>query len=94
MTTNRPAYEIPAHVLYRQVDGQMVLLDLDQEQYFGLDEIGAEMVQRLTEGSVDEAIDALLSSYEVGEEQLREDLDALVASLLEAGLLAPVGDPG
>lgn len=94
MTTNRGAFEIPAHVLYRPVEGQMVLLDLDREQYFGLDEIGADMVQRLTEGSVDEAIAGLLATYDVGADQLREDLDALVAELVAAGLLVPAGAPG
>jgi len=94
VTTSSAAFEIPANVLYREVDGQLVLLDLDREEYFGLDEIGAEMVRYVTATSVDEAITALDADYEVGADVLRADLDALVASLLAAGLLERVEGTG
>lgn len=88
---DRAAYEVPPHVLHRRVDEQMVLLDLDSEQYFGLDEVGADMVARLLAGSVDTTIEGMLADWEVDRETLRRDLDALVASLVDAGLLRPVG---
>lgn len=94
MSESAAAFQIPPHVLYREVDGEMVLLDLDREQYFGLDAIGADMVQRLTAMSVDETVEVLVAEYDVGPDQLRQDLDHLVASLVDAGLLAPVGAPG
>lgn len=94
MSTSLPAFEIPADVLYREVDGQLVLLDLGREQYFGLDEIGAQMIRCITSMSLDDAITALGSDYAVDPEVLRADVEELVASLLEAGLLERVEDRG
>lgn len=88
--TGEPAFEIPAQVLYREVDGQMVLLDLASEQYFGLDEVGADMVTRLTRQPFDEALSSLIADYEVEPETLHRDLDELVESLVGAGLLERV----
>lgn len=92
--TDGPAYEIPAAVLYRDVDGEMVLLNVETEQYFGLDEVGADIVTRLTEQSLDEALASLIDDYEVDPEVLRRDIDDLVANLVEAGLLEHVDGTG
>ena len=87
MTVSGPEYQIPPNVLFREVDGQLVLLNLETEQYFGLDEIGADMIRRITETTMDDAIAALTSSYDVDPDRLRADLRELVDSLLEAELL-------
>lgn len=92
MKAGRPAFEIPAHVLYREVDGQMVLLDVEREEYFGLNEVGAEIVAGVTAGPLDDALGAVLGRYEVDEAVLRRDAEELLESLLGAGLLLPA-DP-
>jgi hypothetical protein len=92
MTDGQPSFEIPAQVLHREVDGQMVLLDLATEQYFGLDEIGADIVGRLTRLPYDEAIVALTADYEVDPDTLRRDVSELVESLIGAGLLERARD--
>ena len=91
MGTNGPDYLIPAQVYHRDVDGQMVLLNLDTEQYYGLDAVGSNIITRLTEVPWDEAIQALLADYEVDPAVLNDDIDALVAALLDAGLLERAG---
>ncbi len=65
----------------------MVLLDLETEQYFGLDDVGTDIVTRITEKPVAVALDELTAAYDVDREALRTDVDDLVASLLGAGLL-------
>lgn len=89
-----PSFRIPDQVLNREVDGQMVLLDLDSEQYFGLDEVGAVMVHHLTTEPFDTAIGSLEAAFDVDPARLRADLDDLVATLLDAGLLVRVGGAG
>lgn len=84
------AFRIPSHVLYREVDGQMVLLDVEREEYFGLNEVGADIVTEVTSGTVDAALTTLAGRYEVDPAVLRADTEALLAELLAAGLLAPV----
>ena len=82
-----PAFAFPEGVVAREVDGEMVLLNLRSEQYYSLDRVGADMVTRLTRESLDGALAALRRDYEVDGDVLKEDLDQLVADLVEAGLL-------
>lgn len=94
MTTDTPTFQIPLHVLHREVDGEMVLLNLETESYFGLDPIGADIVARVTELPLDAALEALIATYAVEPEVLRRDVGDLVASLLDAGLIERAEDPG
>jgi hypothetical protein len=89
-STGEPAFEIPGRVLHREVDGQMVLLDLASEEYFGLNEVGADIVSRVTRQPYDEAIAALTADYEVDPDTLHRDVRELVDSLVGAGLLERV----
>ena len=85
--SDRPSFAIPEGVLARQVDDEMVLLDLESEQYYGLDRVGADIVTRLTREPERDAFAALRRDYEVDEATLRTDVDRLVAELLDARLL-------
>ena len=89
-----PSYVMPSQVLRSDVDGQMVLLDLASETYFGLDEVGAHMVTLLLEQPFDDAVANLLDIYDGDPLVLRRDLDALVERLVSAGLLERAGDRG
>ena len=82
-----PAFAYPDGVLAREVDGEMVLLNLSSEQYYSLDRVGADIVTRLTRDPMDEAITALCRDYDVDADELKEDVDSLVEELVEAGLL-------
>jgi hypothetical protein len=75
-------------VLFRDVDGEAVILNLDTEIYFGLNDSGTSMWLALTEsGSVGEAIQRLLREFEVDEADLRADVAELVAKLQAKGLV-------
>lgn len=88
--TGTPSYAFPEGVLAREVSGEMVLLNLKSEQYYGLDAVGAEMVKRLTRESVETAVADLCRMYEVNSDALRTDLDALIQELMQEGLLERV----
>ena len=78
----------PAHVLVRLLDQESVLLNLETEQYFGLDETGTRMWQLVTTSpNIDVAYEALLVEYDVQPEMLRENLTELLGHLVEHGLL-------
>jgi hypothetical protein len=69
-------------------DGESVLLNLDTEHYFGLNDSGSRMWEVLTsEPSIEAAYAALLAEYEVEPESLREDLVAFVDDLVEHQLV-------
>ena len=75
-------------VLFRELDDEGVLLDLETEQYYTLDDIGVRMWQLLHENKDMEVVVAtLLEEYDVDEATLRQDLAELIARLSEAGLI-------
>ncbi|HEX8765734.1 MAG TPA: PqqD family protein [Candidatus Acidoferrum sp.] len=78
----------PTHVLVRLLDQESVLLNLETEQYFGLDETGTRMWQLVTTSpNIDAAYEALLAEYDVQPEMLRENLTELLGHLIDHGLL-------
>ena len=65
-----------------------MLLNLDSERYYGLDDVGTRMLSVLTSSdSVQSAWLQLVDEYDVDREVLREDLVTLVERLLEQGLV-------
>ena len=75
-------------VLFRDVGGEAVLLNLDSETYFGLDAVGTRMWQVLTTSpSLAAAHATLLTEYTVTPELLEHDLIELVDRLVAHGLL-------
>jgi len=88
MLTFNERASAPAHVLVRILDQESVLLNLQTEQYFGLDKTGTRMWQLLTSSSnIDAAYKELLTEYDVQPELLRENLTELLGHLVEHGLL-------
>ena len=79
---------VPEAVVSRELDGEMVLLNLDTGIYFGLDAVGTDMWRALQSGcTLGEATDALHLQYDVDAAILREDLLRLVDQLQAKGLL-------
>lgn len=84
------ALGVPDHVLMRELEGEGILLDLETETYFGLDEVGTRMWAELVANpSVEEACRVLQEEFDVEPSVLRRDLERLVAELVETGLLEP-----
>jgi hypothetical protein len=78
----------PTHVMVRYLDRESVLLNLETEQYFGLDETGTRMWQLVTASpNIDAAYQELLEEFDVEPELLRANLVELLGRLVESGLL-------
>jgi hypothetical protein len=79
---------VPPDVLMSNLDGESVLLNLQTETYFGLDEVGTRMWDALTGAeSIQAAFDALAGEYDVEPAELRRDLADLLDKLTDQGLL-------
>ncbi len=75
-------------VISQEVSGETVLLDLQSENYFGLDEVGTRIWQLIKETNDLQAIfETLLAEYDVSEERLRQDLDTLLGEISGLGLV-------
>jgi hypothetical protein len=79
---------VPAHVLVRILDRESVLLNLETERYFGLDETGTRMWQLVSASQdIEAAYQELLAEFDVEPELLRTNLTDLLGQLVENGLL-------
>jgi len=79
-------------VLFQELQGEAVLLNLDSGIYFGLDPVGTRMWQLIVEReSLAEVAHAIEDEFDVSKERCTADLLALVAKLEGQGLVAVTG---
>ena len=75
-------------VLKRTAGHETVLLDLDSEEFFGLDGVGARVFELFGQPRrLDAVVDTLLGEYDVDRETLTADVTDLVTDLVERKLL-------
>jgi hypothetical protein len=80
---------VSERVVFRDLDGEAVLLDLESGRYFGLDEVGTRVWTLLVEGLDLGAVKAALAQeYDVDVGRLERDILELVDRLAENGLVA------
>ena len=79
---------VPDDVLISHLQEESVILNLDSERYFGLDDVGTRFLSVLTTSeSIGAAYEQLSEEYDVDNDVLRRDLLALVEDLVNKGLL-------
>ena len=75
-------------VISQEVSGETVLLDLESENYFGLDEVGTRIWQLIKEtNDLSSIYNTLLDEYEVSGERLQQDLTVLLSEIEGLGLI-------
>ncbi|HET7875175.1 MAG TPA: PqqD family protein [Methylomirabilota bacterium] len=81
-------------VIFRELDGQLVLLDLATASYFGLNDVGLRFWTLIqADGSLARAFTVLRGEYRVAPKELERDLLRLVDELSERGLVRVVTHP-
>jgi len=81
--------------LHQQLDDETILLHLDTEYYYGLDDIGSRIWQLLKQhGRVDHIVADMLREYDVEEVTLRGDIECLLSEMARAGLIQIALEPG
>ena len=79
---------VPDGVLISHLQEEAVILNLESERYFGLDDVGTRFLTVLTSSdSIENAHQKLVAEYDVDPQILRQDLLALVEKLVDQGLL-------
>lgn len=80
-------------VIFNDLQGEVVLLNLKTGIYFGLDPVGTRAWQLIQEhGRLESIRDAMLQEYEVSAERLEEDLQGLVTGLVNNGLVEVINE--
>ena len=88
MTDLTTRITVPESVLFRDLDGEAVLLETGTGRYYGLNEVGTRMWSLLhLHREIGAVCRALLAEYEVPEDRLREDLERFVETLAARGLV-------
>ncbi len=84
----KASLEIPDHVLFRDLDGEGVLLNLETGEYFGLNRVGTEIWRSLqTMREVGSIHAKLLNDYEVAPQTVWRDLEELISEMSAKGLV-------
>ena len=79
---------VPDHILSKNVRGESVLLNLNNERYVGLDKVGTHMWTVLSGSeSIQKAYETLKDRYDVAADVLRSDLVDFVEKMAGHGLL-------
>jgi len=75
-------------VVSREVEGELVLLDLESATYFGLNHVGSRVWTLVGElGSLRKVCESMEREYAVSREQLERDVLSLARELRDKGLL-------
>jgi hypothetical protein len=79
--------------LSRDLDGEIIILNLCTGTYYGLEHVGARIWGLIQEPrTVAQLRDALVAEYEVSREQCDIDLQRLLQELLRTGLITVEGE--
>ncbi|TRY17023.1 PqqD family protein [Tessaracoccus rhinocerotis] len=75
-------------ITWREIDGDLVILDLRSSTYLTTNASGAVLMKELTdERTDDELVGALVGAYDISETQAESDVRSFVQALRDGGLL-------
>ena len=79
---------LSSDVVFRELDGESVVLDLSSGRYFGLNAVGTRIWQLIGQGdAVDGLIKTVTAEYEADEATIERDVLALLEELETRGLV-------
>ncbi len=79
----------PEALQWREIEGEVVAVDLETSSYLGANESGAVLWRALATGATREELAALLvAEFEIDAEQAARDTDTFIDQLRENDLLA------
>lgn len=82
------ALRVSDDVVFRELDGEAVILNLGSGIYFGLDPVGTRMWQLIEQhGRLDAVLADLRDEYDAPADTLARDLLQLASELMVKGLL-------
>lgn len=81
-------YKISKNVLWRVVDGEVVLADPDNDEYSYLNSTGAEIWQMIAKGNgLDEIVEKLSKEYATPAETIKKDTQTIIKDLVKSKLI-------
>ncbi len=85
-------FKLSADILLQEVANEMVILNLADGQYYGLNEIGARIVQLMSRGEdISSITQNLLGEFDVEQSVLERDIQDLIEKLQQHALIEIAG---
>jgi hypothetical protein len=87
------AFRVSPDAIFRDLEGEAVVLDLGRGHYFGLNAVATRIWQLIEEGALaGRIVSTLAAEYEAAPEVIEADVERLVEALESRGLLVGAGD--
>ena len=84
---------VPDDVIFRELDGEAIILNLATGNYFGLDEIGTRLWALIADsGTLRRAVEIVAAEYDVDRATLEGDVLEQAGGLLDKGLVQVMAD--
>ncbi len=87
-------YELASDVVLQEAGAEALLVKLGDENMFALNATGTEIVRAIADGrSVDDLVVRFADTYAVAQVDVEHDVNALLAALVDRGLLKVSDEP-
>jgi len=85
---NQCAVPNKSEITSKVMDGEAIMINLATGIYYSMDKVGGAIWEGIEkEQSLEQILQAMVTVYEVSEEQARKDLESLVRQLLDENLI-------
>lgn len=75
-------------LVYNEIDGQVVMLNLKKEAYYSLNEVGSVIWTELSDPcTLEDLIKRLIEKYEISASRCSEDIEPFLNELVELGVI-------
>ena len=82
-------FQVRDDVITEEIEDELVILDLEGDVYFSLNEVGRVVWEEAADGKTfEEVVDAVCEQYEVERERAAEDAAAFLGEALDEGLMS------
>jgi len=75
-------------LLFNQIDGEVVMLSIENSEYYGMDKVGSRIWELLEQPmNFKELVNKLMEEYEVSEQQCSQDTLTFIKKLQDKNLI-------
>jgi hypothetical protein len=86
------AFKVPEHVSFVEMTDEAVLLDMEKEVFFGLNDVGTVVWKRMMSGPppvFEDLVQAVEAEFDGTSEQIEADVHRFLGQLQSRGLVQP-----
>ncbi len=82
-------------VTSKVMDGEAIMINLANGIYYSMDKVGGKVWECIEqEQSLEQIIQAVVTSYDISQEQAKKDIESLAGQLLEENLIVLIKENG